>query len=48
MTSITHNGHPVRILDRDSDPTCLVWVYYINHPDTDAFVPASELVEVTA
>lgn len=46
--STTHNGRPVQILGRDSDPTCAVWIYYIDEPDTDAFVPANEIVEVTA
>lgn len=48
MNAITHKGHPVGILQRDSDPTCLVWVYYIDDPDTDAFVSASELAEVSS
>lgn len=44
----THNGRAVQILARDTDPTCLVWIYYIDEPDTDAFVPAADLVEVSA
>lgn len=44
----THNGRTIEILARDTDPTCLVWIYYTDEPDTDAFVPANEIVEVAA
>lgn len=41
----THRGRPVRVLARDTDPTCHVWIAFLDDPDRDAFVPAHELTE---
>lgn len=41
----TYKNQPVRVLSRDSDPSCLVWISFIDQPDQDAMVPANELVE---
>jgi len=44
----TYQGRPVQVLARDTDPTCAVWVYFLDDPDHDTFVPAHELVQVPA
>lgn len=41
---VTYKGREVRVLARDTDPTCLVWISFIDEPDTDAMVSAAELV----
>lgn len=44
----TYQGRPVQVLARDTDPTCAVWIHFLDDPDHDAFVPPTELVEVHA
>jgi hypothetical protein len=50
MNTITeYQGQQVRVLARDTDPTCLVWICFVNDPDRDAFVsPEALSVKVVA
>jgi len=44
MTMIhTPTGRKVQVLSMDSDPSCLVWVFFCDNPEQDAFVPRTEL-----
>lgn len=42
--SATYLGRPVRILASDPDPSALVWICFVDDPDTGAFVERSDLV----
>jgi hypothetical protein len=42
--NMTYQNEPIIILDEDADPSCLVWISFLNDPDRDAFVNASEIV----
>ena len=47
--TLTYLGRPVRLVTRpDSDPTCLVWIVYVDDPETEAWVSQSDLVEVSS
>lgn len=41
---VTYQGREVRILAADPDPRARVWICFVDNPDRDAFVLASELV----
>tara|TARA_R110000772_G_scaffold203982_6_gene314163 strand:- start:3178 stop:3306 length:129 start_codon:yes stop_codon:yes gene_type:complete len=41
---MTFQNEPIIILDQDSDPSCLVWICFVNDPDRDAFVKPADIV----
>jgi len=43
-SATTYQGRPVRILASDPDPSALVWICFVDDPDTGAFVERAELV----
>jgi len=41
---MTFQNEPIVILSEDSDPSCLVHIYFVNDPDRDAFVNPADIV----
>lgn len=41
---IKFNGRAVRIISQDTEPSCYVWIVYLDNPDQDDFVLASDLI----